>query len=237
MSGANISYDSSEQIVLEFARALDSNVDDYIAWQCEVKYGSTWTGDLGALLNHKAIRLDDAAKLYNGGAGDDRVHELQMRYSVTDSTAVAVPTLRTYECTNGPSTNADPLRDSDSNPINWQPGGSRYYLSSSSSVPASDHMQTGKPFIILPETWVRITYVWSKSTGLVTITMADASNQAVKVIEYLSSRNTGRTVADMLRLEFNSSQEAPPNMTTDHDIWCRNVLVDNEPIPAGTMSA
>lgn len=237
MSGANISFDTGEQIILPFARAIDSTVDDYISWQVEVKYGSTWVGDLGALANHKAIRLDDDARLYNAGAGDYRMHELQMRYSVTDGTAVAIPTLRSYECTNSPSVNEDPLRDSDSNPINWQPGGSRYYLSSSSSIPATDHMGASKPFIILPDTWVRITYVWAKATGLATLTMADANNQAVKVIEYLSSRNTGRTVADMLRLEFNSSQEAPPNMTTDHDIWCRNVLVDNQPISFGTMAA
>lgn len=237
MNGALISYGTADQIILPFARAIDSDVDDYISWQVEVKYGAAWTGDLGALLNHKAIRLDDAAKLYNGGLGDERMHELQMRYSVTDGTAVAVPTLRSYGCTNSPSTNEDPLRDSNSNPINWQPGGSRYYLSSSSAIPASDHMQPGKPFIILPDTWVRITYVWSKATGLVTLTMADANNQAVKVIEYLSARNTGRTCADTLRLEFNSSQTAPPDMTTDHDIFCRNVLVDNQPIPFGTMAA
>lgn len=237
MSGATISYGTADQIILPFARAIDSNTDDYISWQVEVKYGAAWTGDLGALDNHKAIRLDDAAKLYNGGTGDERMHELQMRYSVTDGTAVAVPTMRSYACTNSPSTNEDPLRDADSAPINWQPGGSRYYLSSSGSIPATDHMGTEKPFIILPDTWVRITYVWSKATGLVTITMADASNQAVKVIEYLSSRTTGRTVADTLRLEFNSSQTAPPEMTTDHNIWCRNVLVDNHPITFGTMAA
>lgn len=237
MSGANFSFATAEQIILPFARAIDSNSDDYISWQVEIKYGSAWTGDLGALLNHKAVRLDDAAKLYNGGTGDERMHELQVRYSVTDGTAVGVPTLRTYDCTNSPSTNQDPLRDSDSNPINWQPGGSRYYLSSSGSIPATDHMATNKPFMFLPDTWVRITYVWSKTTGLVTVTMADANNQAVKVIEYLSSRSTGRTVADTLRLEFNTSQTSPPDMTTDHDIWCRNVLVDNQPISAGTMSA
>lgn len=237
MSGANISFAAAEQIVLPFARALDSNSDDYISWQAEFKYGSAWVGDLGALTTHKSFRLDDAAKLWNNGVGDDRLHELQMRYSATDNTAVAVPTLRSYGCTNSPSTNQDPLRDSDTNPINWQPGGSRYYLSSSSSVSATDHMQTDKPFVMLPDTWVRVTYVWSKATGLVTLTMADANNQSVKVIEYLSSRSTGRTVADTLRLEFNTSQTSPPDMTTDHDIWCRNVLVDNEPIPAGTMAA
>jgi len=237
MNGANISYATADQIILPFASAIDSNVHDYISWQCEVKYGAAWVGDLGALLNHKAIRLDDAAKLFNGGVGDERMHELQMRYSVTDGTAVAVPTLRSYSCTNSPSTNEDPLRDSNSNPINWQPGGSRYYLSSSGSIPATDHMQSGKPFIFLPNTWVRITYVWDKATGLVTLTMADADNQAAKVIEYLSSRSTGRTCADTLRFEFNSSQTAPPNMTTDHDIWCRNVLIDVNPIPFGTMAA
>lgn len=235
MNGSNISYATAEQIILPFARAIDSNVDDYISWQVEVKYGASWVGDLGNLDTHKAIRLDDAAKLYGGI--DERMYELQMRYSVTDGTAVAVPTLRTYDCTNSPIAGDDPLRDSDSAPRNWQPGGSRYYLSSSSNIPATDHMQSGKPFMFLPDTWVRITYVWSKATGLVTVTMADADNQAVKVIEYLSARSTGRTVADTLRLEFNTSASPPPNMTTDHDIWCRNVLVDNQPIPAGTMSA
>lgn len=237
MSGALISLGPADQLILPFARAIDSDVDDYISWQVEIKYGAAWVGDRGALNNHKAVRLDDAAKLFGAGVGDVRMHEIQMRYNVTDGTAVAVPTLRAYDCINSPEQNEDPLRDQGTNPINWQPGGSRYYLSSSSNIPATDHMQSGKPFMILPDTWVRITYVWSKATGLVTLTMADANNQAVKVIEYLSARNTGRTVADTLRLEFNSSQSAPPEMTTDHDIWCRNVLVDDQPIPFGTMAA
>lgn len=236
MQGDNISFATNEQVHLRFARPLDSMVDDYIAWQCEFKYGAAWTGDMGALTTHKALRLDDTAKAYNGGVGDERLHEIQMRYAVTGADVVAVPTLRTYACTNSPSANQDPLRASDATPFNWQPGGECFYDPKQGGFTAVDHMRIGKPFLILPDRWVRVTYLWERVSRMVTLTMADADHQAVTVVRCVSERSTGRTYADMLRLLFNSSQEAPPGMVAPHPIYVRNVLVDNWPIPVGVMS-
>lgn len=227
MDGALISFDAKHQIVLRFPRVLDNAAGDrYCSVQFEAKWGAEWVDNLGALKGHKCFRIDNHAK--TGGSTEPRVHEIQMRYSLTGPDAVAVPTLRTYACINAPSLNQDPVRDRDESPVNIQPGGSVYCVTKQAPFMAAQHLAPGKPYLILPDKWYRITYVWDLVVGRVVLTIDDGT-APVTVVDYLSRRANGLNCADMFRLEYNSSQEGL--MIGPHRLWARNVLVDDKPIP------
>lgn len=154
---------SSWQIRKYFNRITRFNSNS-VSFQWEFKYGEAFLST-GSLQNFKAFQLSDTT--------ENLMFEMQHRFSTTDDTAVALPTIRYYPGTAYTEAHDNEPLSSWGPPIstitgtkidNWQPGGdtaAAYRDNKIRKYSASDHLNDEvffKPYIIRANLWTRVTF-------------------------------------------------------------------------------
>ena len=230
-----------EQLGLLLPRSVGEGLDSLVSIQWEMRFDKSWASDLQGLRNHKAIRIDDTRKI---GSSELRYIELQHRYSITDDTAVALPTIRLYDTDIGYA--SDSLRSLLTPPtragaFNSQPGGETAAPNKIKNWSATDHMAPPwKPFLILPDRWIRVTQIVDFRSGAARIrmVMSDEFTDPVVVIDDPDTPRRGHLIdrdpsrIDKVLVEFNSSQTV--TFTTPKIAWVRNFIVGlNVELPHG----
>ncbi|MGE0486806.1 MAG: hypothetical protein AB7Q81_21820 [Gammaproteobacteria bacterium] len=230
------SLETQDQLELRLERSIGEGIDALFSVQWEMRFDSTWKEVPREFSDaHKAIRLDDRRKI---AKTDLRFIELQLRYSRTSSTAVALPTIRTYGAATGGDGNQDPLRiftdppDPVAGIFDWQPGGD---TKAPFSIPygAADHRAPPwRTFVILPDRWIRVTEIldFREGEGRLKVIMSDEFTDPTVVIDdpeqkgkgFLLDRNPSQI--DTVRIEFNSSRGFVVFDQPKY-IWIRNFLV------------
>jgi len=201
--------------------------------QWEMRFDRSFASDLNGFMNHKGIRFDDEGKR---GSKDARYVEYQFRYSQTDDTAVAFPTLRLYSASAGGEGSLNPLRgllkpmDPTFGVYDEQPGG-RTAGPNKMNYGAKHHMQPPwNTFLLLPDRWIRVTSIidFRKGEARIRTIMSDEQTNPVVVFDdpenpgdgFLADRDP--SYINAIRVEFNSSQ------TVEFDkpkyIWVRNFI-------------
>ena len=178
LKNKNISYDQNENAfavkldkvsldprwqIRRYFPELNQDNASSISFQWEFKYSAAYLST-GALHTYKAFQLSSIS--------ENLMFELQHRFSRTDETAVALPTIRYYMTTeHSEATDSDPLSTDGpqissitGEPIdNWQPGGNTaaaYRDAKIRKYKASDHLSSEtfhSPYIIRANLWTRVT--------------------------------------------------------------------------------
>lgn len=208
-----------------------------VSFQWEFKYGAGYLST-GMLRNYKAFQLS--------GGSEDLMFEYQHRFSLTDESAVALPTFRYYRNLKfSEASDRDPLSswgpalsNKTGKPIdNWQPGGDTAAEYKDAPFSASDHLEPAKhsPFIIRADIWTRVTteFTYTDNEQRVCIWMSDELTEPTLV--FASVKEPGKCFlisSDISNgytfgfqnwwIELDSSQKGlVPGLTS----WFRNFVV------------
>jgi len=138
---------------------VDMNTgDSEISFQWEARWDSSWA-NLSLVNNGGRFGHHKFFQLSRNDPGDDRRYEMQMNYTVVDNTAVALPTIRLYGTIERDGVSGSNARTgTNTATYNYQPGGDTAAFYRDRSHVASDHVAgPTKPFLILPDRWIRFT--------------------------------------------------------------------------------
>ena len=192
-------------------------------------------------------------KLYQLASGSGKQKfEFRHRYSFTDDTAVAVPDYRVYQ--NAPTEfGIQDIREDGEwcSPLSYnvQPGGETWgYGRGKNLQSASDHLadlggvcsdQKDNFFLIRPDTWIRYSVKWTRTSGVerVTIWMADETTGPVVVLQDTDGVKgfkvdySDANGFDRFWVEYNTSQKRSAG--ADLVSYFRNFIVSTSEIALG----